>query len=61
VPHRSGIAPKPHCKSLLQVAVEHEPCYKREEGADFLRASQFTVRAIVKLAQGVQQTKIRYE
>lgn len=61
VPHRSGIAPKPHCKSLLQVAVEHEPCYKQEKGADFMRASQFTVRAIVKLAQGVQQTKIRYE
>ena len=61
VPHRSGIAPQANCQSLLRVNVGHEPAYKYEEGADNLRACQFTLRAIVKIAQGVQQTSLRYE
>ncbi|MBP8215229.1 MAG: hypothetical protein KAX66_07155 [Propionivibrio sp.] len=61
VPHRSGIAPQANCQSLLRVNVGHEPAYKYEEGADNLRACQFTLRAIVKIAQAVQQTSLRYE
>ena len=61
VPHRSGVAPSAHCQSLLRVNVEHEPAYKYEAGADNLRACQFTLRAIVKIAQGVQQTRLRYD
>ena len=61
VPHRSGIAPQANCQSLLRVNVGHEPAYKYDEGADNLRACQFTLRAIVKIAQGVQQTSLRYE
>ena len=61
VPHRSGIAPQKNCQSFLRVKVGHEPAYKYEEGADNLRACQFTLRAIVKIAQAVQQTSLRYE
>jgi hypothetical protein len=59
--HRSGIAPQANCQSLLRVKVGHEPAYKYEEGADNLRACQFTLRAIIKIAQAVQQTSLRYE
>jgi hypothetical protein len=61
VQHRSGIAPQKSCQSFLRVKVGHEPAYKYEEGADNLRACQFTLRAIVKIAQAVQQTSLRYE
>ena len=61
VPHRSGIAPQKNCQSFLRVKVGHEPAYKYEEGADNLRACQVTLRAIVKIAQAVQQTSLRYE
>ena len=61
VPHRSGIAPMSYCQSLLRVNVEHEPAYKYETGADNLRACHFALRAIVKIAQGVQETSLRYE
>ena len=61
VPHRSGIAPRAHCTSLLQVNVEHEPAYRHGEGADNLRACRFTLRAIVKISQAVQQTSLRYD
>lgn len=61
VPHRSGIAPKPHCQSLLRVNVEHEPAYKHAEGLDNERACRFTLRAIVKIAQRVKETVLRYE
>ena len=61
VPHRSGVALKDRCQSFLQVNVGHEPAYKYEEGADNLRACRFTLRAIVKLAQQVQSTALRYE
>lgn len=60
VPHRSGAAPKAHCKSMLQVEVEHEPAYKRSNGADNERACMFTLRAIVQIAQVAQQTTLKY-
>lgn len=61
VPHRSGIAPKAIAKELLQVKVGHEPAYQISKGSDNLRACRFTVRSIVKIAQAVQQTSLRYE
>jgi hypothetical protein len=61
VPLRSGIAPKNHCQSMAHVDVEHEPAYKHSEGDDNLRACRFTLRAIVKIAQGVQQTSLKYD
>jgi hypothetical protein len=61
VPRRSGMAPKATCKSFLQVNVGHEPAYKYGEGLDNLRACRFTLRAIVKIAQNVQQTSLKYD
>lgn len=61
VPLRSGVAPKEHCKSMLQVEVEHEPAYKRSKGVDNERACSFTLRAIVQIAQAVQQTALNYD
>ena len=61
VPHRSGVAPREHCRSFLQVKIGHEPAYKPSEGADNLRACRFTLRAIVKIAQAVQFTSLKYE
>ncbi len=61
VPHRSGLAPKKHCKSFLQVNVEHEPAYKASKGEDNLRACRFTLRAIIKIAQDIQRTSLRYD
>lgn len=61
VPRRSGIAPRKRCQSFLRVEVGHEPAYKPGEGADNLRACQFTVRAIVQIAQAIQTTSLRYE
>jgi hypothetical protein len=37
VPHRSGIAPKAHCVSVLQVKVGHEPAYNTSKGDDNVR------------------------
>jgi hypothetical protein len=45
----------------LEVSVGHEPAYKHDEAADNLRACRFTLRAIVKVAQQVQQTSLKYE
>lgn len=56
VPQRSGVAPRPHVTSLLSVNVGHEPAYKASE-----RARLYTIRAIVKIAQEVQQTNLRYD
>jgi hypothetical protein len=56
VPHQSGIAPQHHVRSLLKVSVGHEPAYK-----DSATAQQFTVRAIVKIAQLVKQTSLKYD
>jgi hypothetical protein len=61
VPHRSGIAPKAMCQSFLQLNVGHEPAYKASAGADNVRACRFTLRAIVKIAQAVQTTSLKYE
>jgi len=61
VPHRSGIAPKPHCKSFMQVNVGHEPAYKASKGGDYLRACRFTLRAIVGIAQQVTSTSLKYD
>jgi hypothetical protein len=57
VPHRSGIAPLKHAhvKSMLQVDVGHEPAYKES-----VLAQQFTLRAIVQIAQQVKQTSLHY-
>ena len=59
VPHRSGIAPKLHVRSLLQVNTGHEPAYYA--GADIERVRQFTVRAIVKIAQRINETSLAYK
>lgn len=62
VPHRSGVAPKPHCKAFLCSNVGHEPAYNPEkEGEQALRNLRFTLRAIVQIAQDVKQTALRYE
>ncbi len=61
VPHRSGVAAQAACKSFLQVNVGHEPAFKYTDGADNLRACQFTLRAIVQIAQDVAQTSLKYD
>ena len=48
-------------KGFLQVNVGHELAYKHSESADHLRACRFTLRAIVKIAQEVTSTALRYE
>jgi len=58
VPNRSGIAPRDHVQSLMQVNTGHEPAYR--EGADIERVREFTVRAIVKIAQHVTKTSLAY-
>ncbi|MFN3416385.1 MAG: esterase/lipase family protein [Caldimonas sp.] len=57
VPARSGLAPKPHCQSFLRVPVEHEPAYNPEAGPASLQALRFTLRAIVRIAQRVRESK----
>ena len=61
VPARSGVAARAHCRSFLQAEVGHEPAYKLAEGADYARASRFALRAIVKIAQEVQSTSLKYD
>lgn len=61
VPHRSGVGPQAFCKSFLQVNVGHEPAFKHPDGDDNLRACRFTLRAIVKIAQDVSLTSLRYD
>lgn len=60
VPLRSGVAVKKSSKSLLEVGVEHEPAFDLYKGDQNLRAAQFTLRAIVLIAQDVQKTRLRY-
>jgi hypothetical protein len=55
VPHRSGVAPSPYVKSVLKVAVGHEPAFKDSEAA-----RQFTLRAIVQISDDVNTTSLRY-
>ena len=59
LPQSSGIALPSHVKSFLKVTAAHEPAYR--EGVDVLRVRRFTLRAIVKVAQEVQATSLRYE
>ena len=59
VPHRSGVAARSGVKSILQVVAGHEPAYK--EGPELDRVRSFTLRAIVKIAQEVTKTSLRYE
>lgn len=61
VPFRSGVVVKTRCVSYLQAKVGHEPAYKHSEGDDNLRACRFTLRAIVKIAQSIQDTKLKYD
>lgn len=61
VPVRSGVAARAHCRSFLQAEVGHEAAYKYGEGPEFLRACRFTLRAIVKIAQEVQSTSLKYD
>jgi hypothetical protein len=56
VPHKSGIAPEQYARSMLKVSVGHEPAYKESE-----IAQRFTLRAIVKIAQLVNQTALKYD
>ncbi len=61
VPQRSGLPVKSFSKSFLKVNVGHEPAFNHTKGADNLRACRFTLRAIVKIAQEVQQTILKYD
>lgn len=61
VPQRSGLAARAACKTFMQVKVEHEPAYNHKKGDDNLRACRFTLRAIVKIAQDVQQSALKYD
>lgn len=61
VPQRSGRAVRQACHSYAEVRVGHEPAYKFAEGAEFARACRFTLRAIVKIAQEVRTTSLKYD
>jgi hypothetical protein len=61
VPQRSGRAVRKACLSYAEVKVGHEPAYKFAEGAEYARACRFTLRAIVKIAQDVQTTSLKYD
>jgi PGAP1-like protein len=61
VPNRSGIAVKSASQAFLEVNVGHEPAYKYGDGPEHQRACRFTLRSIVKIAQAVQKTSLKYE
>lgn len=61
VPQRSGRAVRAACRSYAEMRVGHEPAYKLAEGAEYARACRFTLRAIVKIAQEVQTTSLKYD
>lgn len=54
VPEHSGRIPIYYLQARYQVSVEHEPAYKNT------LAQQFTLRALVKIVQEVQHTKLAY-
>lgn len=56
VPQRSGLAATAKSTSILRVATGHEAAFR--ESSD---ARQFTIRAIVKIAQAVKQTALAYD
>lgn len=61
VPHRSGVSPQGRCQGFLQVKVGHEPAYKASDGPDNLRACRFALRSIVKIAQVVTKSSLKYD
>lgn len=61
VPQRSGRAVRQACRSYAEVRVSHEPAYKFPKGDEYHRACRFTLRAIVKIAQEVQKTALKYD
>jgi hypothetical protein len=61
VPQRSGRAVRKACRSYAEMRVGHEPAYKFSDGAEYERACRFTLRAIVKIAQDVQLTSLKYD
>jgi hypothetical protein len=61
VPQRSGRAVRKACSSYAEMRVGHEPAYKFSDGAEYERACRFTLRAIVKIAQDVQLTSLKYD
>jgi hypothetical protein len=61
VPQRSGRAARQACRSYAEMRVGHEPAYKFADGDEFARACRFTLRAIVKIAQEVQKTSLKYD
>ncbi|WP_426176620.1 esterase/lipase family protein [Massilia sp. TWR1-2-2] len=58
VPHRSGVCPRDskNVVELMQVKVGHEPAFKDSDAA-----KRFTLRAVVKIAQRVTETSLRYQ
>lgn len=61
VPQRSGRAVRAECRSYAELRVGHEPAYKFAEGDENARACRFALRAIVKIAQDVQMTSLKYD
>lgn len=61
VPQRSGRAVRTACQSYAEMRVGHEPAFRFAEGAQYARACRFTLRAIVKIAQDVQKTSLKYD
>lgn len=55
VPVRSGRIAEHHLQASFQVSVSHEAAFKHR------LAQQFTLRALVKIVQQIQQTALRYE
>ncbi len=61
VPQRSGRAVRAACRSYAEMRVGHEPAYKFADGAEYARACRFTLRAIVKIAQEIKSTSLKYD
>ncbi len=61
VPQRSGRAVRQACRAYAEMRVGHEPAYQFQKGDEYERACRFTLRAIVKIAQEVQKTSLRYD
>lgn len=60
VPQRSGRAVRRFSRAYAEVQVGHEPAYKFQDGPEYERASRFTLRAIVKIAQDIRFTSLKY-
>lgn len=55
VPVRSGRIAEHHLQARFQVSVSHEPAFQNRQ------AQKFTLRALVKIVQQIEQTALRYE